>query len=543
MKFSRMIGPLLGLLPVFASAQGWSSVYERGLNAVRAQRWEQARAAFQEASTIRPDDFAGVTTLPGSITDPKRWRDGLPYSPNYAAAYASYRIALESRDDDAKSNNLRTAASEFKLLLDKGQLSKESVFFLGTVLAELRDMAALQALDARLQTIGSKLNWKVDPEITSPEEQAMINALTLNSGVSVITNASNPLVRASQPQQPGPKPDARQPIDVPPVVKQPTEAPAKAVDKPKTTQSNPTTDPKQETKPPATNNQQKPPKPKNPTADPVGQGYQQKPAVKPTNPTGFEPTVKVASDPGLVGAGGNLAKVATLESKFALLIGNGESKIAGASPSFAATDALLLRESLVQHAGYAEANIDVLQNATADQMLAAAEALAQRVQEGNSVFIFFSGYGTNLEGLDFLAGVDTQLSTDRTTMIGKSDVFRLFMARGARIFAFFQVNRPIANGRYFGMEVPLVGAISQMQSTIPGRDVNSMISGGKQVGLFTLALNNVLAEYRSNQVPILEFSWSVFDKMRHGGVGTGGGGSSQVPTLPVITNMASDSRF
>ena len=54
---------------------------------------------------------------------------------------------------------------------------------------------------------------------------------------------------------------------------------------------------------------------------------------------------------------------------------------------------------------------------------------------------------------------------------------------------------------------------------------------------------NVANDLKSNRIPILEFGWQVFYKMKRGGSGTTGGGSRQTPTLPVLTNMASDARF
>jgi hypothetical protein len=128
-------------------------------------------------------------------------------------------------------------------------------------------------------------------------------------------------------------------------------------------------------------------------------------------------------------------------------------------------------------------------------------------------------------------------------MVAKMELYRLFMAKGARIFAFFQVNRTVANGRYFGMEVPLVGSMAQCQATIPGDTVQSFVRNGKTRGVYTDALAATLGEFRSNRVPIQEFGWQVFYRIRRGDSGSMGGGSRQTPTLPVLTNLASDARF
>jgi hypothetical protein len=117
------------------------------------------------------------------------------------------------------------------------------------------------------------------------------------------------------------------------------------------------------------------------------------------------------------------------------------------------------------------------------------------------------------------------------------------MAKGARVFSFFQANRSINEGRYFGSEVPMVGSIAQVQATLPGESISAIMSNGRQTGIFTNAFVEVLQDLKSNRIPILEFGWQVFYKIRRGNTGTTGGGSRQTPTLPVLTNVASDARF
>lgn len=261
-----------------------------------------------------------------------------------------------------------------------------------------------------------------------------------------------------------------------------------------------------------------------------------------TNPAGDPPkTVGNTSNPPMISSSG--ARVAVIPTKFALIIGNGESRLESLSVPFASDDAQYVRESLMTNAGYGESNIDLVLNATKDQMLSSAKALAERLPDGATVLIFYSGPGANIDGKDFLAGVDTASETDSNSMLSKAELYKLFMAKGARIFAFYQVHRPITSGRYFGMEVPIVGSIAQMQATIPGDMVQSFVKGGKTRGLFVDAMAGAMAEFKSNRIPIQEFGWQVFNYIRKGDTGSQAGSSRQTPTLPYLTNMAKDARF
>lgn len=229
--------------------------------------------------------------------------------------------------------------------------------------------------------------------------------------------------------------------------------------------------------------------------------------------------------------------------KYALIVGNAQTKIDSHAVPFAVEDANALKDALVTHGGYAENQVTVLTNVSAQTILEKANELAERIPENATVLLYFSGVGVNLDGKDYLAGTDTAGLNDSTTMVKKGDVFRAFMSKGAKLFAFFQVNRTMKDGRYFGMEIPIVGSISQAQATMPGAAVSEIVRNGKRVGLYTNAVIETLAKFRSNRVPIIDFGWQVFYSMRTGGTGLSGGSSYQVPTLPVLTNLASDARF
>lgn len=482
MKLSRTIALLLLLVSGFAHAQGWREAYDEALGHVSAARWTDARKAFQRAASLRPEDFAGQTMLPGSVTEPKPWRDGSPYSPNFGAAVMAYRAAIAAADDASRLESLRLAARELDLLLEKNQRSKEAIYFLTSAYALLGDVQAQQNLEAKVQS-GKAPAWKVDAAIVTPEEYATIATLTFTRTVGA------PPIEPAQPQ--------------PAAVAQPAAQPAS----PPTPRRNPTD----------------PGPPTNPT--------------NPPNPT--DPPVAPVAGPYPAG----MLAVAPMMDKYALVVGNTTSLLPEGEVPFAASDAGLIKDRLVQAAGYPAANVDVLLDASAAQIMAAARALAERMPEDGTVMLFFTGAGANLDGKDYLAGVDTQSATDSSTMVAKTDVYRLFMAKGARIFAFYQVSRPMVDGRYFGMEVPMVGAVAQMQATMPGERIFSITRSGQTNGLFAHAMGSVLSDFRSNRIPILEFGWQVFFSIRRGGTTGTGLGSVQTPTLPVITNMGADARF
>jgi len=438
-----------------AGAQSWTGEYDKGLEAGKKGDWAAARTAFQQAVAFRPEDTDKATTLPGPVTEQRRWRNGAAYSPNFLAAYSGYRQAMASSGAD-RDTLIKQAASEFEVLLSKGQTSKEAFYFLNAIYTTLGDTAKRQDLEARFSKFDAKNAFRVDTEIVSPEELTMIGSLGGGAGQAT---------------------------------------PIKTI--------------------PKSNN----------------------PAANNTN------TTKVNSNgtgPSLNPLVGPVSPIAT---KYALIIGNSDSKMKDLALPFAGDDAQKIRETLVTNAGYPEQNVDLVLNATADQIMKSAQALAERVDENATIMIYFTGVGVNVGGKDYLAGIDSESTMDTGTMVAKADLFRLFLSRGAKVFSFFQAHRPIVGGRYFGQEVPMIGQISQVQATMPGDVAQSYVKNGKVVGLFTNAMAMVMAEQRSNQLPILEFGWQVFYKMRRGDTGTTGGSSNQTPTLPVLTNLASDARF
>ncbi|MEI7578142.1 MAG: caspase family protein [Armatimonadota bacterium] len=235
--------------------------------------------------------------------------------------------------------------------------------------------------------------------------------------------------------------------------------------------------------------------------------------------------------------------VAVNPKKYALIIANGDNKLPGFQISHATNDANLLKDSITANAGYDAANVMVVSNASAEQIKTASAALAAKMPAESTLMFFFTGAGANIDNRDWLAGADTQLATDTSSMVAKTEVYRPFVEKGIAVFAFYQVARSAIGGRFFGSEEPKAGRISQMQSTTPGETIYSIFKDGNNVGIFASAMSEVFAELHSNAIPITEFGWQVFYKIRRGQTGSSGGGSRQTPTLPVLQLLASDSRF
>lgn len=441
MKLARLLVlvPLVAV-PLSALAQSWAKPYDEGVKALRQGKFAEARAAFKQAGGMKFDSSAPIA-LPGTPTEPRFWRNGAPYSPNFLAAYALYRKSDSETQPEAKKADLTNAAAEFEALLRYNEDSAETYYFLQQIYQRLGDNDRLKSVQQRVALKDGKMSWRVDSAALRPEE-------TASAAGNLETKGSPNTIRAGD--------------------------------------MNPNT------------------------------------GLPLTGPT-------------------SVGRVNTIPSKFALIIGNSETKI-GNPLTFATEDATQLHDVLVASAGYPEENVETVKNGTAAEMMEAAKKLAARVPSDATVMIYFSGNGVNVEGRDYMAGTDSAAG-DVKSMVSKAELFGAFIAKGSHIFAFFQADRPIVDENFFGAEVPLVGSVSQVESTLPGEMVTPKTQNGRTLGTFTTAFIEVLQELRSNQIPIIEFGWQVFYKIRRGNTGTTGGGSSQTPTLPVLTNLAADARF
>jgi hypothetical protein len=449
------------------------------------------------------------------------WRGGAPYSSGFAAAYAGYRWGLEQTSAPDRTQLLQAVASELEALLSAGQHAPETYFVLSQTLVLLRDDARFEAMQAAWKKQG-RFNWKVDTEFLTPEDREVAE---LHRGELVALAASTPTGgQANQDSTP-----ATSPTNPPPAAGGTSSG---ATINPPATSTNPTNTPPQV----------KRPERRAPGAADSGTGRRtERQPEQAKAPQGTGPIIQDFRAEALNAAPTSaLAPVVPLETKFALVIGNGESAIPEAQLSFAPASASAVKDALIANGGYAAANVDLITNATADQLRTAAQALADRLPNGATVFLYFSGAGANIAGQDFLAGVEASDPTMSGAMVRKEEVFRLFTAKGARVFSFFEVNRALRNGRVFGSEQTTAGSVSQMMATLEGRTVGSLVESGKEVGIFALGIQRVLDQLRTNSIPLTEFAWQVFYAMRGGRTALG---SVQTPTLPVVTLLEQDARF
>ena len=199
----RVFTGIVGLaLAGMAFGQSWTSSYDAGLKAARAGKWEEARKAFKQSKAARPDDVEKPTMLPGPVTEQRKWRNGSPYSPNFLAAYAEYRMGVGMTGDNA-NGHLRTASDELESLISKKQVSRESVYVLFSIYGKLGLGDKKNALAAKI----SEPNWKVDNEVMTPEEiSAMSSGVassTANGGIVGVVDAGKMVNGTANPSTPG----------------------------------------------------------------------------------------------------------------------------------------------------------------------------------------------------------------------------------------------------------------------------------------------------------------------------------------------------
>lgn len=263
------------------------------------------------------------------------------------------------------------------------------------------------------------------------------------------------------------------------------------------------------------------------------------PVNPPVNPA-IKPTTPSATGPGQTTLGG----VPLMETKFALVIGNANGQLPEMVLPHAVEDATLVKEQLTNYAGYPAANVSTLTNVSAAEIRTAANALAERMPAGATLTIFFAGVASNVNGRDYLAGIGALSIVDTNDMILKEDLYQIFFAKEARIFAFYECHRPSRDSRIFGgTDHPVDGQYAEMYSIYAGGRVPTTFRNGKRLAVFADAFSQTLQFYRTNQIPIGEFAWKLIDFFKTGASGTSGGSSKLAPTLPIANRLAADAKF
>lgn len=501
MSARKPIALMLGMLSVLALAQAWKTSYDKALKAAQDNQWALARDAFKEATVDRPEDEES-----GGPAG--------PFSPNFGAAYAAYRMAQEANGESSRALYL-LASQELEVLVGKRRASTEAMLVLARCYEKLDRPADAQAAEAKSRQ--PDLKWKADVSFLSADllPKPAPTAVPLPSSVPVKPKPiDEPNSTAPEKPKPLDKTSAK-----PTQGKQPGQVettPGKETPKPTTTKENPVKETPAKDQP-----------------------------VKPNRPSRLDDTPRRTPEAAKTAgpATPQTGPVPVVANKFALIIGNSQTSVTDLATAFGVESAAVVRDALLNDAGYDAANVVTLTDANSDQIRTAAMDLAKRVPEGGVVFLYFAGVGVNVDGKDYLAGTDTSSVVDTRGMVPKAEIMSLFVLKGARIFAFYECNRPQINRSVFGQETMPIGSIAQTYGTVSGQFAYATVSGGKSVGLFARSVAAVLKQFRSNAVPVSEFVWEVFYNMKRGGQAGEGGGSLQTPTLPDVRNMPSEARF
>jgi len=202
-KFSRLVFGVVGVVCLGANGfsqaadEPWVLAYSQGLAAAKAGNWTAARAAFQSAAQSRAGDLSGATVFDEGPTRKIQWRKGAPYSPNFGAAYAEYRLAMASSDPAAAKAMYETAAAELNALRQKGGASVAVYYVLQAAYAAAGQSPKQEEVQKELGLKRDQglLTFRVDTEVMTSED--LVAARTLDGSQGAVTTVGN------QPATPG----------------------------------------------------------------------------------------------------------------------------------------------------------------------------------------------------------------------------------------------------------------------------------------------------------------------------------------------------
>lgn len=172
----------IAALGVSAIAAKWDSEYMKGLAAAKRGDWVAARQAFLEAISARADDTAKASQVGTSLAERKPWRDGAPYSPNFAAAYCAFKMAANSGNTEERKELLAKAIGEFRALIEKGQESAESLLFLAAALNADNRAQEAAPVQERLARLDVAKAFKVDREVIEFDDLRILGGILRGTG-------------------------------------------------------------------------------------------------------------------------------------------------------------------------------------------------------------------------------------------------------------------------------------------------------------------------------------------------------------------------
>ncbi|MEP0767617.1 MAG: caspase family protein [Fimbriimonadia bacterium] len=179
-RLLTLILVLVLALPAAVSGQEpWVAPYLEGLKAAKEKDWGTARGAFEAAIAIRAEDSGSQVWFKRGPTQRDLWRGGAPYTPNFAAAYCTYRLAVESGDGAVARSHYEDAAKRLAALLSKEQFAPLIYSLLVASYTAMGDEAKKTEVlsDYAQKRAANLLKVRVDTEFVLPEDLAATKKL------------------------------------------------------------------------------------------------------------------------------------------------------------------------------------------------------------------------------------------------------------------------------------------------------------------------------------------------------------------------------
>lgn len=524
-SFTHVSVVLVGLgLASTGWSQEWKSAYQQGVTEATKGNWAAAANLFESAIAAGPEDTSqGIRTevAPGFV---QVWRGGMAYTPHWGAGYAAFKAS--GAEEGARKWQLERAVGHFEWLFVKGFRHPLLASVAAKAYTLLEDRAKSENV-ARL--IGDS---RVDMSFVADEDKPTVAVEPVKKPDPDPTPP-----KVTPPSDGMPQPVVGQVISVKPPVKVPY--PDSSVDPGKTPGGD---------KPAVSGSQtvagQFPkvmPKPRTSGGASDDGTYEiiipddvgAQPVIEPGTGAGTRPP---DLGPDTVPTG----LVPKNPTKFALLIGNANYGGVGDMPN-AAPDVAALASALKDYAGYVDANVSTLVNATRDEMLTTVSALAQRLPEDAIVFVFFTGQGryNATNGKDFVLGVG---DLGYANAVSKDELLGPLTDRAARLVSVWQTGRPVEGNKAFGAYVPnQPGSFAIWNACAAGQKCYASADDeGRWHGVFVTQLIEAMKAMPSVAFNVSDLSGKLAGRVREAASAVGARGSGQIPPRPILTNLNPD---